>query len=134
MVDAPNRPVPELGELERGILRYLWRVGDADVLQVHAAVGARRGISVNTVGSGLERLYRKRLVSRWKVSHAYRYKPTLDRDHFAVRQLADSVGGLQALASRGVLASFLDLLSDADKSALGELEELIARKQRESKA
>jgi len=90
-VDAPNRPVPELGELERGILRYLWRVGDADVLQVHAAVGARRGISVNTVGSGLERLYRKRLVSRWKVSHAYRYKPTLDRDHFAVRQLADSV-------------------------------------------
>jgi predicted transcriptional regulator len=134
VVAAANRPVPELGELERGILRYLWRVGDADVLQVHAAVGVRRSISVNTVGSGLERLYRKRLVSRWKVSHAYRYKPTLDRDHFGVRQLADSVGGLQALASRGVLASFLDLVSDADESALGELEELIARKRRESKA
>jgi predicted transcriptional regulator len=129
-----SRPVwPVLGELERAILRYLWRVGDADVVQAHAAVAVRRNISVNTVGSALERLYRKRLVSRWKVSHAFRYRPALDQESFVVRQFADSVGGLRALASRGLLASFLDLVTDADKDALDELESLIAKKRRESK-
>jgi predicted transcriptional regulator len=86
------------------------------------------------VGSALERLHRKGLVSRWKVSHAFRYRPALNRENFVVRQLADSVGGLRALASRGLLASFLDLVTDADKDALDELERLIARKRRESKS
>ena len=132
-MDRSHKVLPVLGELERTILRYLWRAGDADVVQAHAAVAARRNISVNTVGSALERLYRKGLVSRWKVSHAFRYRPALNQENFVVRQLADSVGGLRALASSGLLASFLDLVTDADKDALDELERLIAKKRREGK-
>lgn len=55
--------LPRLGELERSVLEYLWRAGEADVMQVHAAIGRRRIMS-NTVGSALERLFRKGLVSR----------------------------------------------------------------------
>lgn len=126
-----TRPLPELGQLERAVMEYLWKVMEADVAQVHGAVGARRGITLNTVGSALERLHRKELVSRRKVSHAYRYQPTLDQNRFVLRQFADQAGGLRALASRGLLASFLDVVVDADREALDDLEELIARKRKE---
>ena len=126
-VKAP-KPMPKLGELEHAVLEYLWRTGDADVLKTHAAVGARRGISVNTVGSSLERLHRKGLVTRWKVSHAYRYKPALDRDAHHVRRVIEAAGGMRALASGGLLAAFVDLVASTDEAALDQLEQLIARK------
>jgi predicted transcriptional regulator len=131
MPSKKHKPLPELGKLERAVLEHLWRAGEADVIETHRAVGARRGITVNTIGSALERLHRKGLVTRWKVSHAYRYEPTLDRESFVVRQMVDGVGGVRALTSRGLLASFLDLVADADDAALDELEELIARKRKE---
>jgi predicted transcriptional regulator len=91
-------------------------------------VAAQRGVSVNTVGSALERLHRKKLVSRRKVSHTYRYMPDLSPDEFAVRQLAGSLGSLRSLADRGLVVSFLDLLAEADQATLDQLEEFIARK------
>jgi len=128
MPSKKHKPWPELGELERAVLERLWQAGEADVVETHRAVGARREITVNTVGSALDRLYRKGLVTRSKVSHAYRYQPVLDRESFVVRQMIDGVGGVRALASRGLLASFLDLVTDADETALDRLEELIAEK------
>ncbi len=119
MPSKKHKPWPELGKLERAVLEHLWKVGEADVVETHP---------VNTVGSALDRLYRKGLVTRLKVSHAYRYQPVLDRESFVVRQMVDGVGGLRALASRGLLASFLNLVSDADETALDRLEELIAEK------
>lgn len=123
--------MPALGELERAVLEHLWEAGDADVTAVHAAVGAHRGITPNTVGSALERLHRKGLVTRWKVSHAYRYKPTVDRDtHHAHRAVA-AAGGARALARSGLLAAFVDLVADADAATLDRLERLIAKKRAE---
>jgi predicted transcriptional regulator len=131
MPSKKHKRLPELGRLERAVLEHLWRAGEADVIETHRAVGARRGITVNTIGSALERLHRKGLTTRGKVSHAYRYQPKLDRESFVVRQLIDGVGGTRALTSRGLLASFLDLIADTDEAALDELEELIARKRKE---
>jgi predicted transcriptional regulator len=125
-------PLPRLGALEVAVLEHLWRTGESDVAQAHGGVGKQRGISVNTVGSALERLYRKGLASRVKVSHAYRYTATLDRDAFRVRRVAEAAGGMRALASDGVLAAFVDLVADTNSAALDRLEELIAEKRSES--
>lgn len=128
-----TRPsLPVLGPLEEAVLDHLWRVGEGEVLDIHRAVGRAPGTSVNTVGSALERLYRKRLLSRVKVSHAYRYQAALGRDQFLARRLIDSAGGIKSLASRGVLASFLDVVTEADARALDELEAWIAEKRREN--
>jgi hypothetical protein len=67
-----------------------------------------------------------------KVSHAYRYTATLDRDAFRVRRVAEAAGGMRALASDGVLAAFVDLVADTNSAALDRLEELIAEKRSES--
>ena len=125
------RALPRLGKLEQAVLEHLWRTGESDVIEAHSAVGERRGISVNTVGSALERLYKKRLASRVKVSHAYRYSAALDRDAFRARRLTEVAGGVRALASEGLLAAFIDLVADTDGAALDRLENLITEKRAE---
>ncbi|MFZ9887637.1 MAG: BlaI/MecI/CopY family transcriptional regulator [Myxococcota bacterium] len=125
-------PLPPLGDLELAVLEHLWATGEADVQETHAAVGQRRGISPNTVGSALERLYRKGLLDREKVSHAYRYRASLDREAFRARKVVEAAGGLQALGKSGLLAAFVDLLAESDEQALRELESLIRRKREES--
>ncbi len=134
VVAKSDNPLPTLGELEHAVLEYLWRAGEADVLETHEAIGVRRGITVNTVGSALERLHRKKLVARWKVSHAYRYKPRLGRDTHHVRRVIEGAGGMRALGRVGLLAAFVDLVADADGAALDQLEQLIAKKRAESKS
>jgi predicted transcriptional regulator len=128
------RPLPRLGELEHAVLEHLWRTGEADVTTTHKAIGAPRGISANTVGSAMERLYRKGLLTRRKVSHSYRYSSALDRGAFLARRAADAAGGVRSLAKSGVLAAFVDLVGDADEAALVRLERLIAEKRARRKA
>ncbi len=128
---ATPRALPKLGKLEQAVLEHLWRAGESDVIEAHGAVGERRGISVNTVGSALERLYKKRLASRVKVSHAYRYSAALDRDAFRARRLTEVAGGVRALSSEGLLAAFIDLVADIDGAALDRLENLLTEKRAE---
>lgn len=124
--------LPRLGDLELAVLDHLWAVADAGVHDVHAAVGSKRGISPNTVGSALERLHRKGLLAREKVSHAYRYRAAVDRETFRARKLVEAAGGLNALGKRGLLAAFVDMVADADQDALAELERLVRAKREES--
>ena len=113
------------------MLEYLWQAPDADVGQTHAAVGVRRGISPNTVGSALERLHKKALVRRRKVSHAYRYRAALTREELALRRVMDLTGGRGGVARAGLLAAFVDMVAEVDEASLDRLEELVAQKRRE---
>ena len=130
-MSTPLSSLPRLGDLELAVLEHLWAKQDADVSQVHAAIGTRRGISTNTVGSALERLYKKGLLAREKVSHAFRYRAAMDRETFRARKVVEAAGGLRALSKSGLLAAFVDLVADADTEALAELERLIRVKRRE---
>jgi predicted transcriptional regulator len=123
-----SKSLPALGELELALLEHLWRARESDVAQAHLAIGKRRGITPNTVGSALERLYKKGLADRRKVSHAYRYAPAIERDELAARRVVEAAGGMSALSEAGLLAAFVDLVADVDDAALERLERLIAEK------
>ncbi len=133
MTEVPrNRTsLPKLGDLEIAVLEHLWEAGEADVLETHAAVGKKRGITPNTVGSALERLFKKGLARRHKVSHAFRYSAALGRDEYAARRVLEAAGGLGALSSAGLLSAFVDLVADVDEEALARLEALIAEKRQD---
>lgn len=117
-----------LGDLEVELLDHLWRTRESDVTEAHAAVGKRRGITPNTVGSALERLFKKGLVTRRKLSHAFRYAPRVERDELAARRVLDAAGGMRSLAETGLLSAFVDLVADVDDAALDRLEALIIEK------
>lgn len=123
-----RKGLPKLGELELAVLDHLWAAGECDVHEAHAAVGIARRITANTVGSALERLHKKSLVHRRKVSHAFRYTAALDQQEFAARRVLEAAGGLDSLASAGLLSAFVDLVADTDEAALDRLEALIAEK------
>jgi predicted transcriptional regulator len=132
-MDGKQNMLPRLGALELAVLNHLWSCQEADVHGTHAAVGMPRGISPNTVGSALERLYKKGLLERIKVSHAYSYRAALDRETFRARKVVEAAGDLRALGRIGLLAAFVDLVAESDEAALGELERLVRLKREELK-
>jgi predicted transcriptional regulator len=125
---APTRP-PFLGDLELAVMDHVWSRGPSDVKACHRAIGARRGITHNTVQSTMERLFRKGLLERQKVSHAYVYQAALAREEYGARVaelVVSSVVGRAAPAA--VLAAFVDLAERAGEESLARLERLIAER------
>ncbi len=118
--------IPPLGDLEMATLEHLWAQGTADAKDVHRAIGEPRDITLSTIQSTLERLHRKRLVIRGKVSHAYRYAPALSRAEFRARAMAAAAGDLKGADAEGVMAAFVDLVARADKRKLDQLASLVA--------
>jgi predicted transcriptional regulator len=127
-MSGKGKELPQLGALEGAVLELLWGQPDADVQEVHQAIGHQRGISPNTVGSALERLFRKGLVQREKVSHAYRYRAALSREAFAARRMLEAAGGAGMLSAAGLLSAFVSLVAEEDEAHLDRLEALIADK------
>jgi predicted transcriptional regulator len=119
--------LPVLGELETAVLDYLWDRAEAAVKDVHRDLGVGRGISVSTIQSTLERLHRKGLARRERVSHAYRYEPALSREQFRARAVAVAAGELRGATASGALAAFVDHVADADHKNLDRLEALIKK-------
>lgn len=108
---------------------HLWSTGPQDVKACHQSIGRRRRITLNTVQSTMERLSRKGLLRRAKVSHAYVYEPVLTREAYCARLAQDviaSVVGAEAPVT--VLAAFVDLVERAGEESLARMERLIAAK------
>ncbi len=116
----------KLGDLEKAVLEDLWAHGACDVKEVHGRVGIERGIALNTVQSTLERLHRKALLSREKISHAYVYRPCVAREELMGAMIAGLVGSLGAAQSSSMLSAFVDFAVRADHANLDRLEALIA--------
>lgn len=114
-----------LGELEQAVLETLWSNGPANPGQVHASLGAARGISLNTVSSALKRLHDKGLLEREKVSHAYVYRATVTREALQ-RQLIGAIADQFSDGDAGLLAAFVDVAGAGGEATLRRLEALVA--------
>jgi predicted transcriptional regulator len=116
-----------LGDLEQEVMSVAWKRGAVTAKEVLAALDRER--AYNTVQTTLERLFKKGLLSREKVSHSFVYRPRVTRVEFHRALIANLVGELQPKERAPVLAAFVDAAGDAD---LDRLEQLIEAK-REAK-
>jgi predicted transcriptional regulator len=124
---APVRP-PLLGDLEQAVMDHLWDGGEGEAKAVHLAIGAGRGITLNTIQSTLKRLYEKRLLDRDKVSHAHVYRPRLSRQKFHEALLGQIVHALMDRQADAVVSAFVDLTERAGPEHLERLEALVAER------
>jgi predicted transcriptional regulator len=123
-----------LGELERAVMTRLWENGQADVKGLFREIGRPRRITLNTVQSTVERLYRKGLLDREKVSHAYVYTPRISREEFGAEMMHGVVRDLLGGNLEPVLAAFVDLTARVGKDELSRLERLVSeRRERDAK-
>src|SRR6266568_1335442 len=99
---GPPRDVPP--PLEMLCLKALWSLGEGNVAGVRGLVGETKPLAYTTVMTVLERLARKKLVSRRKVGRAFVYAPSISRD--TMRRLA--------------LKEFVDCFFDGSQKKLSE--------------
>lgn len=117
-----------LGELETVVMEHVWATGRADVKEAHQSIGVRRGITLNTVQSTMERLWRKGLLDRVKESHAYVYSARVTREELGGRIIREVVSGIMGGATGPMLSAFVDLAARAGDEDLRRLEHLIAER------
>jgi predicted transcriptional regulator len=119
--------VPILGELEQAVLNFLWTQEDGTVKSVFAAIGVKRKISPNTIHTTLERLRKKGMLSREKVSHAYVYRTIIERSELLGKWLNEMINSYSAGSAEVMISAFADLSKTIDAKSLAKLEEMIKK-------
>ena len=108
--------LPDLGERELGVLEVLWRSGPQNPQGVLERMGNAR-ISLSTIQSTLERLYRKGLLKRDKDGRSFVYRPLLSKQNLISRLMHDIAESLTDGETAPMVSGFLDYLDDRDDAA-----------------
>jgi predicted transcriptional regulator len=116
-----------LGELEVAVCNSLWDAGQADVRTMHERIGIPRGIASNTIQSAMERMYRKGVLQRRKVSHAFVYAPAMSRAAFAAGVLDGVSAALGSAGAQPLMAAFVERAGKTDPATLDQLEAMLRR-------
>lgn len=118
--------VRTLGDLEAEVMNIVWSCSPVTVKDVGDRLSRER--AYNTVQTTLDRLYRKDLLLREKQSHAFVYRPRLDRAEYHRLVMSEFFHEFLQNERGSVLAAFVDTAAGADIENLERLEELIQTK------
>ena len=91
-------------------------------------------IAYTTLMTTLDRLYKKRLLSRRKDGRAFLYSAIVTNEELEQSIAEDVINGLLGQNPEGVepiLACIVDTISDNDRELLNELDRLIKQKRRD---
>jgi BlaI family transcriptional regulator, penicillinase repressor len=102
----------DLAPLELECMNALWRLGQATVRDIHAALATTRPRAYTTIMTILDRLTQKGVVERQKSGRAWLYKAHLSADQARTHAVARLVEGFFQ-GSTEALASHLSTLSNA---------------------
>jgi predicted transcriptional regulator len=120
-----------LGALEREVLSLVWEHGDTTVRDVCERLDA--AVAYTTVMTTMDRLFKKRLLSRHKAGRAFVYRAAVTREELESAIAGELVQTLLQADGSGplpILSSLVDAVSDRDRALLDELERLVREKRR----
>ena len=126
-----RRGAATLGPLERAVMDQAWTQAEVTAAGVRAALTFDRRVSLSTVQSTLDRLHRKRLLTRHKQGRAFVYAAAVSRDDLLgalIAELMDDLsdsGRVSAAAHALDSATGLPAPTDADEATLQRLERWI---------
>lgn len=120
-----------LGELEKRVLQYLWETSEADAKQVHTALTKRKGGTLNTIQSTLDRLFKKDLLTRQKQGHAYYYRAKVRREELIAQLIQDVTGDFINDDEDSLIAAFSSVSAGLDDEKLSQLERLIQQQRQQ---
>ena len=122
-----------LGKLERAVLNEAWKREEVSVRDIYLAFG--ENIAYTTLMTTLDRLFKKKILTRRKDGRAFLYAPAVSPDEFEQGIREDVIEGLLGHGSdvQPVLACIVDTVSERDRELLDELDRLIKEKRRELK-
>ena len=115
----------DLGELQLRILDMLWESGPASAGELCEAWPARPQPAYTTVLSVLQKLHRRKLVSRRRRGKAHVYAPRVEREDFKIRYVSGVKERVFGGSSAGLVAALLGDESVSERE-LEEIERLLA--------
>jgi predicted transcriptional regulator len=126
-----NLPAPALGALELATLKVLWAAMEAlDARAVQTALAPRQP-ALSTVQATLERLQRKKLLSRTKIGRAYVYAAAVTREGLIGSLIRDVATRLAEGELEPVISGFVELVGSADPELLAQLQSSAAARRKE---
>lgn len=122
-----------LGKLEREVLNEIWRREEVSVRDIYLAFG--ENVAYTTLMTTLDRLFKKKILTRRKDGRAFVYVPTVSREDLEQGIREDVIDGLlgHGAEAQPVLACIVDAVSERDRELLDELDRLIKEKRKELK-
>ena len=121
-----------LGKLEQNVLKEVWHRDGASVRDIYLAFDEK--IAYTTLMTTLDRLFKKKLLTRRKDGRAFFYSAAVSPDELEQGIREDVIYGLLGHggdAVQPVLACIVDTVSEYDRKMLDELDRLIREKRRE---
>jgi len=120
----------QLGSLETGLMEQIWNVEETSVRELYARLSNR--LAYTTIMTTLDRLYKKKMLSRRKVGKAYIYSAQLTEKEYRERVAQHLIGmALRDVQdNNAVLSCFVDVVSEEDRQLLQQLEQLVKAKRR----
>jgi predicted transcriptional regulator len=118
-----------LGALEHRVMEFLWDAHEARVRDVCDHLGAT--VAYTTVMTTLDRLFKKRLLTRRKEGRAFVYAAAASRAECDLLLTAELIDGLlehHRHAPVPLLSNLVDTVSQRDRQLLDELERLVREK------
>jgi predicted transcriptional regulator len=110
-----RRSILDLAPLELDCMNALWRLGEATVRDIHAALATTRPRAYTTIMTILDRLAQKGVVERQKDGRAWLYKANLSADQARTHAVARLVEGFFQ-GSTEALASHISTLNKSPQS------------------
>ncbi len=117
-----------IGEQEMALVRYIAEAREASVGEVSETYGSERGLARSTVLTMMERLRRKKFLSRHIVKGVYRYRACVSSREL----LTNAVRRFVERSLDGSVAPFVAYLSESGNlsdAELAELQEVVSRLQ-----
>lgn len=121
-----------LGKLERQVLNEAWKQNEVSVRDVYLSFG--KSVAYTTLMTTLDRLFKKKLLTRRKDGRAFVYLPAVSPEELDQGIREDVIDGLLGRGAEGVqpvLACIVDAVSERDLESLDELDRLIQKKRQE---
>lgn len=117
---------PVLGERELAVLEILWQSSSLSAQQIHTAQPSVTPISLNTVQSTIERLYRKRLVARKKVGRSFLYTAVCSKQSIIGDLLEDIARDVAGGDTASMISAFMGFIHNHPAIEPDQLQKAIA--------
>jgi predicted transcriptional regulator len=121
----------QLGPLEQRLLEQVWSRGNATVRELIET--SDLDVAYTTVMTTLDRLYKKRLLTRVAEGRAFRYAPRFSQEELQRVAAGQAIQQLLGASSPNTLplSYLVDAVSQHDAQLLEQLQQLVEQKRRE---
>jgi len=104
-----------LGDLERAVMDVLWASPEhLTVRQVHERLAPDRDLAYTTVMTVLDRLSKKKVVTRTRDGRAWQYRPAASREEMTAASMRTTFEELDADDRKSAMLHFLGGASDTE--------------------